>query len=127
MRNHDRNDGSNPPDAGKSEPTVNNMAVQVARDKATEEEERRVEEFGIQSKTFQNQVRAQKGKIVDLQNRARSLSDQFDAWSVCVMKTRNRHAVRKMKVGPSEPPCRRRLQTAISCFGSKDRGGERYG
>ena len=24
-----------------------------------------------------------------------------------------------MKVGPSEPPCRRRLQTAISCFGPK--------
>ena len=37
----------------------------------------------------------------------------------CVKKTRNRHAVRKMKVGPSEPPCRRRLQTAISCFGPK--------
>ena len=27
--------------------------------------------------------------------------------------------VRKMKVGPSEPPCRRGLQTAISCFGPK--------
>ncbi len=37
----------------------------------------------------------------------------------CVKKTSNRHAVRKMKVGPSEPPCRRRLQTAISCFGPK--------
>src|SRR6266852_542722 len=37
----------------------------------------------------------------------------------CVKKTRNRHAVRKMKVGPSESPCRRRLQTAISCFGPK--------
>jgi hypothetical protein len=24
-----------------------------------------------------------------------------------------------MKEGPSEPPCRGRLQTAISCFGSK--------
>jgi hypothetical protein len=24
-----------------------------------------------------------------------------------------------MKVGPSESPCRRRLQTAISCFGPK--------
>jgi len=24
-----------------------------------------------------------------------------------------------MKVDPSEPPCRRRLQTAISCFGPK--------
>jgi hypothetical protein len=37
----------------------------------------------------------------------------------CVKKTRNRRAVRKMKEGPSEPPCRRRLQTAISCFGPK--------
>jgi len=25
----------------------------------------------------------------------------------CVKKTRKRHAVRKMKVGPSEPPCSR--------------------
>jgi hypothetical protein len=24
-----------------------------------------------------------------------------------------------MKVGPSKPSCRRRLQTAISCFGPK--------
>jgi len=30
-----------------------------------------------------------------------------------------RLTVRKMKVGPSEPPCRRGLQTAISCFGPK--------
>ena len=45
----------------------------------------------------------------------------------CVKKARKRHVVRKMKVGPSEPPCRRRLQTAISCFGPKGRGGERYG
>jgi len=30
-----------------------------------------------------------------------------------------RHAVRKMKVGPSEPPCRGRLQTAVSCFSQK--------
>ena len=36
-------------------------------------------------------------------------------------------AVPEMKVGPSEPACRSRLQTAVSCFGSKDRGGERYG
>jgi len=37
----------------------------------------------------------------------------------CVKKTRERHAVRKMKVGPSEPPCRGRLQTAVSCFSQK--------
>ncbi len=39
----------------------------------------------------------------------------------CITKTRKRHAVRKMKEGPSEPPCRGRLQTAISCFGQKPR------
>jgi hypothetical protein len=35
----------------------------------------------------------------------------------CVKKARNRHAVREMEVDPPEPPCRRRLQTAISCCG----------
>src|SRR6516225_2580587 len=39
----------------------------------------------------------------------------------CVKKTRKRHAVREMEVDPSEPPCRRRLQTAMSCFGQKPR------
>src|ERR1019366_471280 len=39
----------------------------------------------------------------------------------CVMKARKRHAVREMKVGPSEPPCRGRLQTAGSCYGQKPR------
>ena len=82
IRNHDLNDGSGPPDAGKSEPTVNNTALQVARDKATEGEERKVEQFAIQGKTFQNQVRTQKNKIMDLQNRVQDLSNQFDAWSV---------------------------------------------
>ena len=38
-----------------------------------------------------------------------------------VKKTRKRHAVREMEVDPSEPPCRRRLQTAMSCFGQKPR------
>jgi hypothetical protein len=42
-----------------------------------------------------------------------------DLWRGCVKKTRERHAMRKMKEGPSEPPCRRRLQTAMSCFGRK--------
>jgi hypothetical protein len=41
----------------------------------------------------------------------------------CVKKMRKRHAVRKMKEGPSEPPCRGRLQTAVSCFGQKPRCG----
>src|SRR5271165_7427793 len=37
----------------------------------------------------------------------------------CVTEARKCRAVRKMKVGPSEPPCRGRLQTAISCSGRK--------
>jgi hypothetical protein len=39
----------------------------------------------------------------------------------CVKKARERCAVREMKVGPSKPLCRRRLQTAMSCFGQKPR------
>jgi hypothetical protein len=42
---------------------------------------------------------------------------QYGAALGCVKKTRNRHAVREMEVDPPEPPCRRRLQTAISCCG----------
>jgi hypothetical protein len=37
----------------------------------------------------------------------------------CVKKTRERHAVGEMRDGPSESPCGRRLQTAMSCFGQK--------
>src|ERR1700731_4830184 len=53
-------------------------------------------------------------------------TDQADqhgepALGCCVKKTRERHAVRKMKEDPSEPSCRGRLQTAISCFGQKPR------
>ena len=36
-------------------------------------------------------------------------------------------AVPEMKEGPSEPACRSRLQTAVSCFSPKGCGGERYG
>src|SRR5665811_998567 len=43
------------------------------------------------------------------------------ALGCCVKKTRERHAVREMKEDPSEPSCRGRLQTAISCFGQKPR------
>jgi hypothetical protein len=41
--------------------------------------------------------------------------------SSCVKKTRERLAVGEMRDGPSESPCRRRLQTAMSCFGQKPR------
>jgi len=43
--------------------------------------------------------------------------EKADLSGACVKKTRNRRAVRKMEVDPPEPPCRRRLQTAISCCG----------
>jgi len=39
----------------------------------------------------------------------------------CVMKTRERRAVREIKADPSKSPCRRRLQTAMSCFAQKPR------
>jgi len=39
----------------------------------------------------------------------------------CGKKTRERHAVREMEVDPSKSLCRRRLQTAMSCFGQKPR------
>ena len=42
-------------------------------------------------------------------------------WHVVSRRHAECHAVRKMKEGPSESPCRRRLQTAGSCFGQKPR------
>ena len=42
-----------------------------------------------------------------------------ERWWCCVKKVRERHAVREMKADPSEPSCRGRLQTAMSCFGQK--------
>jgi Glycosyl hydrolase family 3 N terminal domain len=39
--------------------------------------------------------------------------------SACVKKRSNGHAVQKMKVGPSEPACRGRLQTAMNCCSQK--------
>ena len=40
-------------------------------------------------------------------------------WSACVKKRRKAHAVQKMKGGPSESSCRRRLQTTMSCCSQK--------
>jgi len=81
IRNHDLSDGSNPPDSAKAEPKPNDTAKQAARDKEIQEEDRKVQQFEVQGKTFQNQVKVQKGKIIDLQNRVQNLSGQFDAWS----------------------------------------------
>jgi hypothetical protein len=37
--------------------------------------------FEAQARVFKNQILVEKGKIVDIQNRMRSLKSQFDAWS----------------------------------------------
>ena len=44
-----------------------------------------------------------------------------------VTRTRSmeRDAVSEMKVGPSEPVCKSRLQTAVGCWSRKTTGGER--
>ncbi len=81
IRNHDLNDGSNPP-AAKSAPTPSDAAEQAAREKATDEEDQQeVQRFEAQGKKFQNQVRVEKGKISDIQNHITSLKNQFAAWS----------------------------------------------
>jgi len=82
IRNHDLSDGNNTPEPGKSEPKPNDTTTQTAQDKATQEEEdRKVQQFEAQGKTFENEIKVQKGKIIDLENRVQSLNDQFDAWS----------------------------------------------
>jgi hypothetical protein len=82
IRNHDLNDGSNSPEAGKSAPTPNNGAGQAPQDKATgEADERKVLQFEAQGKTYQNQIKVEKGKIIDIQNHIASLKNQFAAWS----------------------------------------------
>jgi len=40
---------------------------------------------------------------------------------VIVSRRRESVVLKEMKEDPSEPSCRRRLQTAISCFGQKPR------
>jgi hypothetical protein len=50
-------------------------------------------------------------------------------WSArgCVKDVLRHNAVSKMKGGPSEPACRSRLPTPVSCWSQKAAGGERYG
>jgi hypothetical protein len=86
IRNRDLNDGTSPPEA-TSDPKSNDAAEQAAQDKltqdkATQDDERKVHQFYAQGLTFKNQVKVQKGKIVDIQNRITSLKNQFDAWSL---------------------------------------------
>lgn len=83
IRNRDLNDGSNPPDVGKPAPTPQDTAEQAARDKeADEEDQPDAGEFEAHGKTFQNQVKVQKAKITDIQNRIASIENQFAAWSI---------------------------------------------
>jgi hypothetical protein len=81
IRSHDLNDGSNPPEASKSAPTPEEAAAEAARQKQAQEEQRKVRQFEAQGKTFQNQIKVQKGKIIGIQNRIISLKNQFAAWS----------------------------------------------
>ena len=64
-------------------PTPNDAAEQAARNKATDEEQdqQEVRRFEAQGKKFQNQVRVEKGKIIDIQNHITSLKNQFAARS----------------------------------------------
>jgi hypothetical protein len=79
IRNHDLRDASDPRDTGKSAAPA---AAQITPDKAADEEEQReVRDFEAQGKIFQNQVKVQKGKIIDIQNRITSLQNQFTSWS----------------------------------------------
>lgn len=81
IRNHDLNDGSNPPDAAKSESKSNQAEQTAEQAKETQQDEQSVRLFENQGKVFQNQVKVQKGKIIGIQNRMTSLKNQFDAWS----------------------------------------------
>jgi len=79
IRNHDLSDGTNPPEAPKSAP--DEAAAKAAQDKADQEDQRKVQQFEAQGKTFQNQIKVEKGKIIDIQNRITSIKNQFAAWS----------------------------------------------
>jgi len=82
IRNHDLNDGSNPPEAAKPAPSQQASATQAARDKAIQaQEEQKEKQFETQGKIFQNQIRVEKGKIIGIQNHITSLKNQFAAWS----------------------------------------------
>ena len=81
IRNHDLKDGSNASEADNSQPKPSD--TQTASYKTTQQEEiRKVRQFEAQGKTFQNQVKVEKGKIADIQNHIARLKNKFDAWSV---------------------------------------------
>jgi hypothetical protein len=79
----DLNDGADLPEPAKSEPKSNDTTTQhkLIEDRTAREEERKVRQFYSQGLVFKNQVKVQKGKIVDIQNRMTSLKNRFAAWS----------------------------------------------
>jgi hypothetical protein len=79
IRNHDISDGSSTPDAGTPDGAATRSAQD--QDKETQEEERNVQQFEAQGKTFQNQIKVEKGKIIDIQNHITLLKNQFAVWS----------------------------------------------
>jgi hypothetical protein len=83
IRNDDLNDDADSPETANSEPKPNDATAQhkLIEDKTTRDEERKVRQFYAQGLTFKNQVKVQKGKIADIQNRMTSLKNQFAAWS----------------------------------------------
>ena len=81
IRNHDLNDGTNTSEAPKSTPAPDEAAAKAAQDKADLDEERKAQQFEAQGKTFQNQIKVEKGKIIGIQNHITSLKNQFAAWS----------------------------------------------
>jgi hypothetical protein len=83
IRNDDLNDDADSPETANSEPKPNGATAQhkLIEDKTTRDEERKVRQFYAQGLTFKNQVKVQKGKIADIQNRMTSLKNQFAAWS----------------------------------------------
>jgi hypothetical protein len=54
----------------------------IREDRTAREEERKVRQFYSQGLVFKNQVKVQKGKIVDIQNHMTSLKNRFASWSV---------------------------------------------
>jgi hypothetical protein len=80
IRNHNLNGGATP-ETAESEPKPGEAAAKAGVDKADQEDRQKVQQFEAQGKTFQNQIRVEKGKIIDIQNRITSLKSQFAAWS----------------------------------------------
>jgi hypothetical protein len=81
IRNHDLNDGSNPPEGAKSEAKSSAVDQSAAQAKETQVEEQKTRQFETQGKIFQNQIKVQKGKIIGIKNHIVSLKNQFDEWS----------------------------------------------